>query len=89
MRFKPGQQVVCIHHAPGWWDSKTGMKSIGPKFNNVYTVGHYTGESHPDYGKAITLKEFGFDHSYGDLLFEPLSEITELIEILEHQPAEI
>lgn len=81
MRFKPGQQVVCVASKKGWND---GYKNIpGPLPNEVVTVDHYITD------KILAVSEYPIendDYGFHERWFEPVMDIKELTEILESQP---
>lgn len=91
MRFKVGQEVVCVVPCNGWykitgltWLQKLGLKSKkvrGPGKNEIVTVAGY---ATPD---QIILAEYlyfdGVTISYIEGAFEPIADISELEEILE------
>lgn len=85
MRFKKGQQVVCIQRA-GWMHVDTHQENPNaPKYNEIVTV-HSEDPEHPGF---ICFEEY--DHStdgdsFVETNFEPVVDISELKEILEHQP---
>lgn len=88
MRFKEGQQVVCI--AGQWLPHKpTGRILRGPKHHEIVTVHSYKNE------RYVRIKEYLYDCETGALLsfeekfFEPLMDISELIAIAKTEPAEI
>lgn len=82
-RFKEGQQVVCIWHPQNnCWRDRFGNVCDGPADNEVVTVAGYFN----DY--EIILVEYPIEgEGYMEKCFEPLMDITEVIEILEQEPA--
>lgn len=91
-RFKPGQQVVCVRPDKNFKSYLTGKShNFGPKNNEIVTI-----ESYPSkWPGFVMLKEYvrnpftGNKSCYEEKWFEPLMDITELTEILEHQTQEI
>jgi hypothetical protein len=89
MRFRPGQQVVCVHKGHAAWQSKFGAMP-GPKYNEVCTVHGYRGID----TTSVWLKEYLFvsiqtGSGYNEKFFEPLPEISEVYEVLEKEPFEV
>lgn len=80
MRFKIGQEVVCIKK--GSW-STIGFN--GPKFNEIVTVSGYN----VHYAWGIILKEYPYAQGFDESKFEPVLDIKELVEILQSEPIEI
>ncbi len=85
MRFKPGEQVVCIRANNNKW-IYNGMLFTGPKHGEIVTISSYNG------GDCVHLVEYSICengyfgiNSYYEHNFEPLMDITELTEILEQQ----
>lgn len=82
MRFKKGQQIVCI--SPGDWRYSDGSKAPGPKRNEIVTVYGY------DLPNSVLLYEYMEDgEGYNEIRFEPLMDISELTEILNHEPQHV
>lgn len=78
-RFKKGQEVVCINS--GWIYQDDRTKAPGPRMNDIVTVRKYDGP------RFIYFYEY--EGSYLESCFAPVSDITELTEILESQPVEV
>lgn len=76
MRFKVGQEVVCTKRdewTPG---------PLGPKFNEVVTVIGYN----PHYPWGAVLSEYSTIYwGFHEMWFEPLADISELVEILNEE----
>jgi hypothetical protein len=84
MRFKPGQQVVCRR------DDKWSI--CGPADGDVVTVDSFSCKQQGYtfiFLKEWNVIEFGLRVDFNERFFEPLMSISELTEILEHQPAEL
>lgn len=88
MRFKPGQEIVCVDDK--WIDvSDSSKKSPAPKYNEICVVDYYCGRRFSDGHFAIHI--IGYDACFGEDAFEPIvsSEVIEkeLNEICEPQLA--
>lgn len=94
MRFKPGQQVVCIEES-GWFvywteNGKPDSSSTGPAKDEIVTVFEYF-ENSP----YVSFVEYRYDSLDGEPQyfheenFSPLMDITELTEILESVPESV
>ena len=81
MRFKIGQEIVCINDQ-GWIDAN-GIRVCGPFINEICTVTGYETSYH-----AI-LKGYSLVEGYADYCFEPVVDIKELQEILNNEYATI
>jgi len=85
-RFKEGQKVIC-RHPTGMW---LGVFP-GPFFNDVVTVSKYS-SIHQGYIELCEYPNSNIGNHlpdcYGEIWFEPLSEINELEAILEQQTQE-
>lgn len=84
MRFKKGQQIVCVN------DNYPNKDINGPKRNEIVTCAGYSAL----FPGSIYVKEYeyasdGMRQSIADSHFEPLMDIYELQSILETQPQEI
>lgn len=87
MRFKKGQEVVCI--ASGLWVCGCGaLHHKGPKTNEVVTCDGYSPT-----GEAIYVSEYptiadcdGTRNAFKEHLFQPLADISELTELLNEVP---
>lgn len=85
MRFKPGQEVICIYD--DWYEmAGIGIRyhGIAPKKGQIVTVESYRND--------FVLYLVGFNHSlsgsrisFDEMCFEPLMDISELNEILQSQ----
>lgn len=99
MRFKKGQQVVCAVN--GKWIFKNTSLSFwrrlfiklrhgwGPKLNEIVTVAGYSDCRVYIYLMEYRLREHDAEYCFNETHFEPLADISELTEILEHQTQEI
>ena len=67
-RFKPGQKVVCTSR--NWWRLDDGKKSVGPKYNEIVTVGPYRSIGTGFERDAFLIEAFG--QWYHDANFEPI-----------------
>lgn len=81
MRFKPGEQVVCVNNAV------PNPISLMPKVGEVVTIKGYC----PVFKGNIDLVEYPVDkrgvlQSTPEWRFEPLADITEIHEILSAEP---
>lgn len=87
MRFKPGQQVVCVYG--GVWDDECNAqtKYSHPKKDEICTVVQIEKPPYPH--TCIYISIVGYHAMFREDLFEPLMDISELTEILNAQPAEI
>jgi hypothetical protein len=89
MKFKPGQKVVCIHKGD-WRGLIYGSIDNGfkPKFNEEVTIHGYgklnglTGVSLIEY----PINSYGSPQMFLEKWFVPLMDISELTEILNHEP---
>jgi len=87
-RFKPGQEVVCVDD--NWTFLNTNNKAPGPKKDEIVTVVDYGSSDH-----YIVILEYmtkapnGLFFEYLEQAFEPVINITELVEILEEDPQTI
>lgn len=81
-RFKIGQKVVCIKE--GEWrpskDSPVDSPVNGPKYGDICTVELYR----EDIPTSIFI--VGYTSSFKEYRFEPLMDITELVEVLQSEP---
>lgn len=88
MRHATGQELVCTYK--GDWANNVGTIFPGPVFNEIVT---YDGvdPTNPD---CIYLKEYNFiavtaRGSFYGKWFHPVTDITELTEILKHETQEV
>lgn len=92
MRFKPGQQVVCIRPTKPFkvasGPDAGKMHTYGPKYNELVTVQEIT-----PYGEGVTLFEYPGDPfgnplqiAYSEKSFEPLVSDAVLSEQLATVP---
>lgn len=84
MRFKIGEQVVCLKKS--WVIHPSKEPTNGPAFHEIVTVHSY------DSTATLMLVEYRYDPRYGkecnfpEDCFAPLADISELTSILEQQP---
>lgn len=84
MRFKIGEQIVCLKKS--WYIYPSKESTSGPAFHEIVTVHSYDSLS------TLILDEYRYDPKYGkecnfpEDCFAPLADISELKEILEQQP---
>lgn len=89
MRFKKGQQIVCIKR--DHWKLLDGSLSPNPcpKYNEQVTCDGYFGDC------LLYLEEYdiytdrGHRMRYSDANFAPLADISEQTEILKHETQEV
>lgn len=88
MRFKKGQQIVCIARKD-WIFTNTIVPSTGPKFGEIVTCDGYN----PRDGKYVFLREYNFigiiaddRMSFIEQNFIALADITEIHELLSAVP---
>jgi len=77
MRFKIGQEIVCINDE-GWIDDYN-RRVCGPSLNELCIVTGYETSHH-----AI-LKGYSLVEGYAEHCFEPVVDIKELQEILNQE----
>ena len=85
MKFKVGQQVVCVAKN---WVADNGHPFVAPKNNEIVTCAGYRSS---DY---IFLQEYPYDsvgqkQAFIETAFEPLMDISELEEVLNQQTVEV
>lgn len=85
-RFKKGQQVVCVKK-DRWRSTDGRYNGWGPEFNEVVSVYGF-------YEDAIIILEYliypdGIRAAFCERWFEPLSDISELEEILNAEAIEV
>lgn len=97
MRFKIGQQIVCVKPGNGVWHGVTIdgkiVSAIGPKYNEIVTCSGYGIRDN----SLITLFEYpdppylGYDNPAAFVIhwFEPLLDITEIKSILQQEPQSV
>jgi hypothetical protein len=83
MRFKPGQEVVCVISPNRWIGSASGRNFYGPKFGEIVTVSGYS----PDNNNYVGFEEYddltnGYKNYYNERAFEPVVSDSELQEAI-------
>lgn len=89
MRFKIGQEVVCVRDAD-WTNSTTRQKVVGPKYNEVVTVAGYAS----NLPNSIALDEYNITtdigrYVYEEHAFEPLVSHDKLMADLKVKELEL
>lgn len=94
MRFKSGQEVVCVAE---WCSYKrniltwlTGNRTrvtepYGPKVGEIVTIWRYSDTKYM-YLKEYMQKQNDLTHVFNEQGFEPVMPLTEIQEILQKQP---
>ncbi len=91
MRFKPGQQVVCVYDE---WFAQNGINAGSrvfgrmPKKGDIVTIERYIKPDH-FYIEGVYTDLGGGRLCFEDDCFEPLMDISELTEILEQESATV
>lgn len=82
MKFKPGQEVVCVKRDP--WAVIIGMDGPmdGPKFNELVTV---RGCVLPDTFAFLTFEEYPENQGYNAFWFRPVMTSGQLKEALKSE----
>lgn len=86
MRFKIGQQVVCKYTDESWRVISMGSfpDNKHPKDGEIVTVMAYVPPLDGD--EYILLEEYGMRNVYFEGDFDPIANISEVIEILNSEP---
>lgn len=88
-RFKPNQEVVCVSN--GWQYQDNRQIAPGPKKDELVTILDYK----PDDDNYVIILGYRYDPNngqpchYAECCFEPLMDITEILECIIEQPQEI
>ncbi len=84
MRFKVGQEIVCLYPKDGWYRATISGKSprIGPDKDEICVVKGYEMEG------FVLLDGYSATEGYHDICFEPVMDIGEIKEALKSEMAE-
>lgn len=87
MRFKIGQEVICIANSRGYWVDRNDPNNnfIGPKKDEIVTVEGYTNGPYIFFEEYQELDHHGHRNCFNEIQFAPLADISELKEILESE----
>jgi hypothetical protein len=81
MRFKPGQEVVCVTKEHEWRCHPGSEGMPHPKYNETCVIDHYCGGIAPDGNLLVHI--VGYESCFTETCFEPLVNDAVLAEELE------